>query len=276
IVPIASATTWLTAATLMTLVDDGKLKLDDPLKKHLPQFTGKKGEITLRQLLAHTSGLPSQYAPSEERGITLVEAVDRIAKVDLVADPGREFRYGGVSMQVAGRLAEVVSGKSWRELFEEKIAKPCAMPNTKYGRAGLNPNPQLAGGASSSLHDYRHFLEMLLHDGKYDGKQVLSKESVREMDKDQTRGAPFKMGSIGRRFDNSKYGLGHWLDRQDAEGHGIEVSSPGAFGFRPWIDRDQQLIGVFLVRVEDKKALRTWGGPSEIQKLVGDLVKATK
>ena len=276
VVAIASATKWLTAATVMTLVDDGKLKLDDPVGKHLPKFTGKKGEITVRQLLSHTSGLPGHFAPSEDRGITLAEAVDKIAGAELVAEPGKEFRYGGVSLQVAGRVAEVVSGKTWRQLFDEKIAKPCAMPNTKYGRAGQSRNPQLAGGASSSLHDYRNFLDMMLNDGEFRGKRVLSKEAVREMDKDQTNGAPFKAGSVGPRLDGTKYGLGHWLDRKDDTGQGIEVSSPGAFGFRPWLDREKKLVGVFLVRVDDKKAKRAWGGSPEVQKLVGEIVGGVK
>ena len=59
-----------------------------------------------------------------------------MAEVELVAEPGAEFRYGGLSMQVAGRIAEVVSGKSWAKLFEERITGPCEMPNTRYGTAG--------------------------------------------------------------------------------------------------------------------------------------------
>jgi len=127
VVPIASASKWLTAAAVMSVVDDGKLKLDDPVSKYLPKFKGKKGEITIRQLLSHTSGLPSKYAPSEDRSLTIAEAVDKIAEAELVADPGKEFRYGGVSLQVAGRIAEIASGKKWRELFEGGIAKPCVI-----------------------------------------------------------------------------------------------------------------------------------------------------
>jgi CubicO group peptidase (beta-lactamase class C family) len=61
LVSIASASKWLSAATIMTLVDAGKLSLDDSVSKYLPKFTGTKGEITIRQLLSHTSGLPGDH-----------------------------------------------------------------------------------------------------------------------------------------------------------------------------------------------------------------------
>src|SRR5215218_9345683 len=59
VMPIASASKWLTSATLMTFVDEGKLDLDDPVRDHLPAFDGAKSDITVRQLLSHTTGLPS-------------------------------------------------------------------------------------------------------------------------------------------------------------------------------------------------------------------------
>ena len=63
VMPIASASKWLTSATLMTFVDQGMLSLDDPVAKYLPSFSGEKATITVRELLSHTSGLPS--APCE-------------------------------------------------------------------------------------------------------------------------------------------------------------------------------------------------------------------
>jgi CubicO group peptidase (beta-lactamase class C family) len=146
VVAIASSSKWFSSATIMTLVDEGKLKLDDPVSKYLPKFTGKKGQITIRQLLSHTSGLPPQNRCLSDFSITLAEAANQIAEAPLLADPGKEFRYGGVSMQVAGRIAEVVGGKSWEELFQERIAKPLEMKNTSYGRLGLSKIPALLAG----------------------------------------------------------------------------------------------------------------------------------
>ena len=58
VIPIASASKWLTSATIMTLVDEGKLALDDPVAKYLPAFKGGKRKVRVRHLLSHTTGLP--------------------------------------------------------------------------------------------------------------------------------------------------------------------------------------------------------------------------
>jgi len=256
----------------MTLVDEGKLGLDDPVSKHLLKFTGRKGEITIRQLLSHTSGLPSQHPALRDPRITLEEAVDRIAEAPLVAEPGTEFLYGGVSMQVAGRIAEVVGGRSWRDLFRERIAGPCEMPDTRYGRLDANRNPQIAGGASSTLGDYRNFLTMILNRGEFKGRRVLSEAAIRQMERDQTRGAGSKATSPVRLRAGTKYGLGEWLDRMDDAGQGIEISSPGAFGFRPWIDREHGLLGVLVVEVRDRRARAGLGGVGNVQEAVRRIV----
>ena len=157
VVPIASSSKWLAAAVLMTLVDDGLIGLDKPLSTYLPQFVGKKGEMTIRQMFAHTSGLvdPGGEGDQWDYAITMAQYADRIARDGVLrADPGVEFRYGSVSMQLVGAVAEQVTGKSWNDLFLERIAKPCDMPNTAFAKVAANRNPMLAGGASSSLPDY--------------------------------------------------------------------------------------------------------------------------
>ncbi|HZQ34925.1 MAG TPA: serine hydrolase domain-containing protein [Dehalococcoidia bacterium] len=110
---IASATKQPSACTLMALVDDGAVALDDPVARYLPEFAGAKAAITLRQCLSHTSGLPSMAPELSDDTITLAEAVRRYARLPLVAAPGTRFVYGGVSYSVAGRVAEVVSGMDW-------------------------------------------------------------------------------------------------------------------------------------------------------------------
>jgi hypothetical protein len=86
-----------------------------------------------------------------------------------LADPGKEFRYGGVSMQVAGRIAEIVSGKSWEELFQERIAKPLEMRQSNFSGLGQTTNPRLGGSARSSMNDYHNFLTMIFNQGKFQG-----------------------------------------------------------------------------------------------------------
>jgi CubicO group peptidase (beta-lactamase class C family) len=127
---IASAGKWLAAATIAAVVEEGRLHWDDPVKKWLPEFTDAKGEATLRQLLSHTAGYPD-YQPKGKRPDnyqTLKEAVAQI--VDLPADtlPGTLFKYGGLAMQVAGRMAELATGKDWESIFKSGLARLCQLP----------------------------------------------------------------------------------------------------------------------------------------------------
>lgn len=267
VVPIASASKWISASTIMTLVDDGRLSLDVPISKYLPKLTGIEGRITLRQLLSHTSGLPGQNRCLAEDSITLEECVERIFKVGLRSDPGTDFGYGGVSYQVAARLAEIVSGKSWNALFEEKIKRPLNMTNTTYGET---KNPRIAGGASSTLQDYTNLLQMHLNNGVFNGKRILSAQLVEEMQRDQTRGVPI---SYTPHKDNRRYGLGEWRDIIEANGKAIQLSCQGAFGFSPWIDRQRNLLGVFLVRNRWRTVIPT---VDQLQKTVRDLVDSKR
>lgn len=243
VVPIASATKWISASVIMSLVDEGLLNLDAPISTYLANFTGDKGDITLRQLLSHTSGLPStNRCMSQYRGITLAACVDQIAQMPLAAKPGTEFRYGGASFQVAGRIAEVVSGKSWSTLFEERIREPLMMEDTTYGDV---ENPRIGGGAYSSLSDYRNLLLMHLQGGTFQGRRVLSEAAVAEMQRNQIVDIPVVRSPLKAA---AGYGLGVWIDLMDAQGNAVQLSSQGAFGFSPWIDVERNLLGVFLVR----------------------------
>ncbi|MGK7903831.1 MAG: serine hydrolase domain-containing protein [Hormoscilla sp.] len=244
VVPIASASKWLSAAVVMTLVDDRTIALDDRVGQYLPNFTGEKGSITIRQLLSHTSGLPTKHRCLSDRFITLAECVNQISQTPLLAYPGTEFNYGGVSFQVAGRVAEVASGKSWNTLFEERIKNPLSMVDTSY-YATLNPN--IGAGAVSTIGDYRNFLEMILNGGVFNGSQVLSGALITEMERNHTDGVEIVF-SPRLAADKEGYGLGLWRDIVDNNGRLIQVSSPGAFGFTPWIDRQRNLVGVFLVK----------------------------
>jgi serine-type D-Ala-D-Ala carboxypeptidase/endopeptidase len=263
VVPIASASKLIASSTIMTLVDEGKMALDAPISKYLPKLTGQAANITLRELLSHTSGLPGQNRCLSNDSITLEDCVEKIFDVGLRTDPGTEFSYGGVSYQVAGRLAEIASGKSWNTLFEERIKNPLNMKKTTYGSSS---NPRIAGGAVSTLQDYTNLLQMHLNGGVFNGKRILSAQAVEEMQRDQTRGLPIKTSP---HKDNRRYGLGLWRDIVDAKGKAIQLSCQGAFGFSPWIDRQRNLLGVFLVRSRWRTILPTVG---RLQQNVRDLV----
>jgi CubicO group peptidase (beta-lactamase class C family) len=277
-IPIASASKWLSGGCLMAVIDNTTLSLDTQVSEYLDDFIGKKGEMTLRQLFSHTSGLPpSKWSGRDvfDKTITLEESVDIIADLDLIADPGTELWYGGFSMQVAGRIAEIawlnknnmtiISGEAWMHIFNEIIAKPLEMTHTDYHGLGRTTNPRIAGSIQTSAKEYLNFLNMLLNDGQFKGKQILNKESVTQILMDQTRNATIMQSpwldfeSIKSGASETRYGIGCWLEEMNTtSGQGVEISSHGAFGFGPWINLEQNLSGVFSVYYVNKKTISTY------------------
>jgi serine-type D-Ala-D-Ala carboxypeptidase/endopeptidase len=255
VVPIASASKWLSGALISALVDDGKLSLDDTVSKYIPEFNAEKSHITVRHLFAHTSGLPPEARCRNDKGTTLERCMSEIAQMQLRAAPGEEFYYGGVSMHVGGRIAEIVSGKPWHELFAEKIAVPLGMSQTDFLAYGSTSNPRPAGDARSSVDDYGRFLQMILQRGSFNGKQILSATSVAEMHKDQTGGAHIaytiyeRHGAHDPSLPLARYGVGVWREKVHEPNHQLrEASSQGALGFSPWIDVERNLAGVLSVQ----------------------------
>ena len=256
IVPIASASKWLSAATIMTVVEEGLLSLDEPISSYVPQLRGQVGTITLRQLLSFTSGLtddgrvPCITDPTS----TMQDCAAKLLAGGVVHPPGTKFRYGSEHLYLAGALAEYVTGVPFAQLFRERIAVPLGMDHTAFLQSGsggqyedvTNPNP--AGGAVSTLGDYGRFLEMIVHGGLApDGTRLLQEASVAEMQTDQTVGVPVTSAAAFRVNEQTPYGLGEWLDWTDEAGAAIVISSDGKFGFRPWIDRQNDLYGVYLI-----------------------------
>jgi CubicO group peptidase (beta-lactamase class C family) len=255
VVPVASASKWLSGAVIMSLVDEGKLSLDDTVSKYLPEFDEEKSGITIRQLFSHTSGLPAEARCRNDKRTTLERCASEIAGLRLAAAPGEEFFYGGVSMHVGGRIAEVVSGKSWNDLFVERIATPLGMTQTDFFSYGPTSNPRPAGDARSSADEYGRFLQMLVQQGSFDGKQILSAASVAEMHKDQTGGARIEYTIYENHRDLdpnlllARYGIGMWREKFDTNsGRLQELSSQGYFGFSPWIDVERNLAAVLSVQ----------------------------
>ena len=181
VVDVCSASRWLAAAAMMTLVDLGTLSLDDPVAKYLPEFTGEKAAITIRQLWSYDSGLSATDPSIADRTLTLQECVLRIAAGPLSSLPGTAVSDGSVSIQVGARVCEVVSGMTWQEFFRVRIAEPLGMSSTSFNLMGFNRNPDVAGGARSTAEDYSRFLTMLLQRGVWSGKRILSEQAVAEI-----------------------------------------------------------------------------------------------
>jgi CubicO group peptidase (beta-lactamase class C family) len=261
VIPIASASKWLAGAVIMSLVDEGKLSLDDRVSKYLPGFTETKATITIRRLFSHTSGLPPEARCRNDKRTSLEHCVNEIARMKLRAGPGEEFYYGGVSMHVAGRVAEIVSGQSWNNLFLVRVATPLGMTHSDFFAYGPTSNPRPAGDARSSADEYARFLQMILQRGSFDGKRILSEPSVLEMHNDQTGGARIaytiyeKHAALDQSLPLARYGIGMWREKADASGRLVEASSQGALGFSPWIDFERNLAGVLSVSSSFSRAL---------------------
>lgn len=229
--PIASCSKWLSAALVMTFVDEGKLNLNDTIGKFLPGFSKHgKGGITISDCLSHTTGILSPDLKEDLKEmkslISMDQAISRIANFPMEGEPGKVFRYSNTGLQIAGAIIEKISGKSFETLFEERLAKPLEMKATDYGR-GKVPLP--AGSASSTPNDYINFLIMILNKGTFHGKVVLSEESVALMQVNRINSgikvtySPAEAGDAG-------YGYGEWVMNNGS------VSSPGMFGSYPWVD----------------------------------------
>jgi len=256
----ASSGKWLAAATIASLVDQGKLSWDDSASRWIPELTGDKGRATLRQLLSHTAGYPD-YQPAAnpvDNYQTLSESVSHIIPLASNYPPGTHFQYGGEAMQVAGRMAEVATGKDWETLFQENIAQPLGMTGTHFTPVETIQGghaPMLGGGARGTLADYSHFLDMIAHNGVFNGKRILSKAAIHEMQADQVRGAyvtpkvEYAERARGATY-NGIYGLGEWREELDKNGNAVLISSPSWAGAYPWLDKTHGVYGFFLTHVD--------------------------
>lgn len=242
---IASATKWLSGAVILSLVDEGALRLDDPASKYLPYLNGEKASITIRQLMSHTAGFPGEFPLAdpclEDPTGTLDDCARALARVPLKAPPGTAFIYSGAGMQIAGRVAEAASGKDWQTLFRERIAQPLGMTATDYEYRGPTRNPRISGGARSCLSDYMRFLTMIRQRGLFEGRRVLSTRAIDEMLRDQTRGVPIVESPFERVEGNFRYGIGNWVENPDWRGRAEANNSIGVAGWTPLLDESRNL-----------------------------------
>lgn len=261
VVPIASSAKWLAGATVMSLVDEGKLRLEAPISTYLPELPPAYGALRLDQLMSYTAGLPGLKELIELKQpatISLLESALMASSTPLVAKPGSRFDYGGPNLQFVGAAAERVSGLSWHALFEQRIARPLDMTSTLWGRMRQPPsrsalvgNPVLQGGAWTTLPDLSAFLTMIAQDGLYGNRRVLSAGAVAAMARVMTRGVERGQSLPGEGAGKAEYMITHWCERAEADGHCTLESSPGLFGAYPWVDRKTDLHGLILV--QDKR-----------------------
>jgi CubicO group peptidase (beta-lactamase class C family)/pimeloyl-ACP methyl ester carboxylesterase len=281
---IASAGKWLAAATIAAVVDEGKLSWDDKVNKWLPEFKDIKGQATLRQLLSHTAGYPD-YQPAgshPDNYQTLKESVAHIVGLPADTLPGVEFKYGGLAMQVAGRMAELATGKDWETIFQEKIATPLHMTLTHFTPVSDvgGQSPMLGGGARAGLHDYGNFLNMIINDGVFEGKRILSVNAIKQMQADQVGKAKLTdpyIENIRASNRTDIYGLGEWREELNANGEATLISSPSWAGAYPWIDKKNKVYGFLLARIaEMKNGFNSFYGSPVLPLLVRDVLSVAE
>ncbi len=234
-----SMTKPITGAAAMMLFEEGKFLLDDPISKYIPAFKDAKvfvketdngpeledckKEITIRHLLTHSSGLGYGWGndpvskiyqeaqkSNPNQSPTLEEMVDGLATLPLYFQPGADWQYS-LSIDVIGRLIEVVSGMTLDEFFQQRIFKPLGMkdsgfflskenrdrittlyrynqskelvPDHSITRYTKGENRMLSGGGGllSTTSDYLKFLLMLSNGGEYNGVRLLSPQTIQMM-----------------------------------------------------------------------------------------------
>jgi CubicO group peptidase (beta-lactamase class C family) len=143
---IASMTKPITATAVLILHEEGKLSIDDPVEKYLPEFKNQwlidnrgsntltlkrpQRAITIRDLLTHTSGLGDVSAPRPNS--TLAELVMAYSQAPLKFEPGSRWEYCNSGMNTLGRIVEVVSGKGFEQFLEQRIFRPVGMKDTTF------------------------------------------------------------------------------------------------------------------------------------------------
>lgn len=237
---IASCSKWLSAALVMTFVDEGKLKLTDTVGKFLPVLSQNgKGSITISQCLSHLTGIqepPLKENLADMKGFNnMDDAINYLAKLPMEGKPGTVFHYSNAGLQIAGAVVEKISGQSFETLFAQRIATPLDMKNTDFGK-GKVPLP--AGGANASTQDYMNFLAMILNKGTYNGKRILSEESIKQMQINRLT-PDVKVAHSPTEAGNFGYGFGEWVMGGKNAKPGGPVTSPGLFGSFPWVDNEK-------------------------------------
>jgi CubicO group peptidase (beta-lactamase class C family) len=280
---IASITKPMTAAGVMKLVDKGKLKLEDPASRYLPEFTGGDwGRITIRHLLTHTSGLPDMLPENTElrrRNAPLSEFVALSLKTPLLFAPGTKTSYASMAILLASEIAHRIDGRAFPKYLEEELYRPLGMANTALGLGkfqlketvrsqvefadptlGASPDAKswdwnspywrnLAtpwGGAHSTVGDIDRFLRAFLQP---DGR-LLRKETAANMIRNQNMGL------------NQPYGIGWAVGRTFGKncspatfGHG------GSTGTLCWADPANGRTFVLLTSLPDRVARKLVIGP---------------
>lgn len=311
---VYSMTKPMTAALIMDLVEEGKLKLSDPASKYVPQlaqmkvasldangvpqFKDQNRPITIEDLMLHRSGLaygifgfsPIEKAYAEADLFNPKEAMadqmDKLGNLPLLGQPGEQWFYS-YSIDVLGRIAEVVTDQSLGELFKDRFFEPLGMTETGFlVTAAQKPrfvsnymlqqdgsfvlaedgqdSPYLVsqnkfesggGGLVSTTEDWFKFARLLLNEGEFNGVQILEPESIRLMMTDHTGpDFPYLLPWLGGETGAGQ-GYGASIQVTATQKQQIELGRyPGQFGWGGaartnfWVDPENNAIGIIMLQ----------------------------
>ncbi len=257
---LASLTKMVACNTsIMILYEQGKIDFDRTVADYIPSFASRgKGKVTVRQLLTHTSGLPSWY-PFYQICVNREEVFRMIdEEINLEYKPGEKRIYSDLGFITLGRLVEEISGQRLDRFTKAHIFDPLGMDETQYlpwlkerlhaapteydalrdqALKGIvhDENARALGGVSghaglfSTANDLTIFAQMLLNKGEFNGIRILAEDTIDTMLTSQIKDDPIKNGSGF--LSNRKQLLGWWGMDDAATISGIGgLPSPKAFG----------------------------------------------
>ena len=312
--PIASMTKPVTGVAILMLVEEGKVRLSDPVSRFIPEFTDTKvampranaageedgiytvpakREITVQDLITHTSGLVSGGAGSEEASRvaprnstdTVADWTAALGAAPLDFQPGTQWAYSGLAgIDTLGRIVEVASGLTFDEFLRQRIFEPLGMKDTTFNVPDesmprvvtlyrrtpegleLRPVPEWVatrtlhsggGGLWSTAEDYLQFAQMLVNRGELNGIRLLGSRTVELMGSNHVGDLYAKAGRTGG-SPGKGFGLtvDVVLDAVEARNDHRSTGSfgwSGAFGTTFWVDPKEELTAILMVQ--------TPGGP---------------
>ena len=290
---IASMTKPITATAVLMLQDEGKLDVHDPVAKYLPEFanlkmpSGQPANLTLIQILTHTSGLGEAGGPAAREAKTLADLVPLWLAAPMQFEPGSRWSYCQSGINAAGRVVEVVSGMSFDAFLKKRLFQPLGMTSTTFypgaserarqvtayakntatgsleavpPRPEFGPRdrpPQGSGGLYSTAEDYGRFCQMLLGGGRFQGVRYLSEASMKLLSTPQTpETLPtgfFQNDTYGRRGLNYGWALGTCVLKAPHDGVPAMLSPGtfghgGAWGTQAWVDPVKGVAYVLMVQ----------------------------
>jgi CubicO group peptidase (beta-lactamase class C family) len=233
---IGAASQLLTAALVLTYVQEGKLSLDDKVAKYLPFFTKySKGYITIRHCLTHQTGVEADAKLFQKNKFKTLEdeAMAIASRKEIETNPGTEFKYSSVGYDLVGRVLEVISKKGFDRIMQDRVLRPLGMRGSTFTNEDFNAATNPSFGARSTANDLTNFMVMLLNKGKFNNKQVLTEESVATLLSLQ---APAKeMKNAPKGSESFGFALGNWI--VEAKNDKVSaVVAPSFSGTWPMVD----------------------------------------